>query len=429
MSQVSLLFVNVVYNGVDTMSKRAQHEGTIYKKTVVKNGQQYTYWSAQVTIGYDKGDGHRIRRTFYGSTQAEVRQKMQAASTALDSRDYFEPSSMALSAWIDTWLADYCGEIKYLTKRHYFAQCNAHIKPALGAIKLGELATPHIQRFINGLAKTGKTRSIKDKKTGIVETTHSPLSPKSIRNIYGILSKCLNTAVEIGYIRTNPAKYAKLPRASRKEVQPLTNEQIGLFLSALESEPYANLFKLLLFTGLREAEAIGLTWDCVDMERGILTINKQLQRRPKPEGRYAFTPLKNDKTRILTIPQFLIDVLTDQKKRQDNDRESAGDAWQESNLVFTTSTGQPIDYRYLYYHYKKIAAEIGAPESRVHDLRHTYAVLSLQNGDDVKTVQENLGHATAAFTLDVYGHATDRMKKESASRMQSFIATVTEKKD
>ena len=75
----------------------------------------------------------------------------------------------------------------------------------------------------------------------------------------------------------------------------------------------------------------------------------------------------------------------------------------------------------VYLHFKSAAVAIGAPDARVHDLRHTYAVLSLQNGDDIKTVQENLGHASAAFTLDVYGHVSDRMKKESANRMEEYI--------
>ena len=79
----------------------------------------------------------------------------------------------------------------------------------------------------------------------------------------------------------------------------------------------------------------------------------------------------------------------------------------------------------MYLHFKKIAEEVGAPEAKVHDLRHTYAVLSLQNGDDVKTVQMNLGHASAAFTLDVYGHVSDRMQRESAARMEQYIADVS----
>ncbi|MFR6095275.1 MAG: tyrosine-type recombinase/integrase [Dysosmobacter welbionis] len=78
----------------------------------------------------------------------------------------------------------------------------------------------------------------------------------------------------------------------------------------------------------------------------------------------------------------------------------------------------------VYKNFKKIAAEIGRPDARVHDLRHTFAVMSLQEGDDVKTVQSNLGHATASFTLDVYGHVSEKMKKESAARMEAFIESV-----
>ena len=82
-----------------------------------------------------------------------------------------------------------------------------------------------------------------------------------------------------------------------------------------------------------------------------------------------------------------------------------------------------------YLHFKKIADQIGASDARVHDLRHTYAVLSLQNGDDIKTVQTNLGHASAAFTLDVYGHVSDRMQRASADRMEEYIVNISRTKN
>ena len=89
--------------------------------------------------------------------------------------------------------------------------------------------------------------------------------------------------------------------------------------------------------------------------------------------------------------------------------------------MFTNDFGGHLHPQTVYAHFKKLAASVGAPNARVHDLRHTYAVLSLQNGDDVKTVQGNLGHATASFTLDVYGHVSERMKEDSANRMQKYI--------
>ena len=127
-----------------------------------------------------------------------------------------------------------------------------------------------------------------------------------------------------------------------------------------------------------------------------------------------------------------MDLLVRRRAEQAEQRLKAGESWQgwadnegmKSALVFTTAIGSHVSPQTVYLHYKKLAAQIGAPDSRVHDLRHTFAVLSLQNGDDMKTVQGNLGHATAAFTLDRYGHFTERMAQDSAARMEGFIKDV-----
>jgi len=102
-----------------------------------------------------------------------------------------------------------------------------------------------------------------------------------------------------------------------------------------------------------------------------------------------------------------------------------GLAWQNTfNLVFTDKTGKFIVPQTALKRFKAITTKIGRPDARFHDLRHTYAVTALQEGDDVKTVQQNLGHATASFTLDVYGHVSEKMKKESAARMQSYFEKI-----
>ena len=186
---------------------------------------------------------------------------------------------------------------------------------------------------------------------------------------------------------------------------------------------------MVVFTGLRLAEAIGLTWDCVDFEKRRLTINKQLQKRPLAEGGFTFTPLKNDKTRVNAPAPFVLELLRQWRQTQAENWLKAGWEWQgwksekerQTAVVFTTPLGTHLHPQTVYIHSKKFATEIGAPNARVHDLRHTYAVLSLQNGDDIKTVQGNLGHATAAFTLDVYGHVSERMKEDSANWMQQYI--------
>ena len=367
-------------------------------------------WEARYTVGRDPGTGKQLRKSVYGKTQKEVRQKLSQAVAALDNGDYFQPSKMTLARWVEIWLQEYTGDKKYLTVKHYKAQCKTHIVPSLGAVKLSELAPPQIQAFYNGLQRDG-------------------LAAKSVRNIHGILTKCLSTAVQVGYLRSNPASMVTLPKVEKKEIHPLTDEQVKDFLRVSVGDEYEILLKVILFTGLRESESIGLTWDCIDFKAGTVKVCKQLQKRPLSDGGFTFAPLKNDKSRTLRPAHFVLELLERRKREQAAQRLKVGELWegwhtaeeQKSALVFTTATGGNLSPQTVYNHYKKLAVKIGAPDSRVHDLRHTFAVLSLQNGDDVKTVQGNLGHATAAFTLDVYGHVSERMKEDSAARMEKYI--------
>lgn len=120
-----------------------------------------------------------------------------------------------------------------------------------------------------------------------------------------------------------------------------------------------------------------------------------------------------------------MEVLRQQRQQQTDWKRFAGESWEKSDFVFTDTLGHHFSAQTVYLHFKKLAAKAGYPDARFHDLRHSYSVAALQSGDDIKTVQENLGHHTAAFTLDVYGHVTDRMKQASADRMEGFIKSVS----
>lgn len=388
--------------------KGAKGAGTIRQRS---DGR----WEARYTTGFDPTTGKQAQRSIYGKTQKEVREKLTQVTLELDEGTYIEPSRMTLEQWMEIWLAEYMFDKKWSTNKTYRAQINTHILPAMGHVPLSQLDPNRIQSFYNTLLRGGNGRK--------------PLKPKTIRNVHGILSKCLSTAVKLEYIRRNPTEVVTLPRVERKEIQPLTDEQVSALLSAVGDDSYGTLLKVVVFTGLRLAEAIGLTWDCVDFQRNRLTISKQLQKRPIKDGGFTFTPLKNDKTRVIAPAPFVMDLLKQWKQAQAAERLKAGWEWRgwknererENALVFTTAFGDHLHPQTVYNHFKKFAVQVGAPNARVHDLRHTYAVLSLQNGDDIKTVQSNLGHATAAFTLDVYGHVSERMKEESANRMQHYI--------
>lgn len=168
---------------------------------------------------------------------------------------------------------------------------------------------------------------------------------------------------------------------------------------------------------------LGLIWDCVNFENGTITINKQLQINPKTKER-ELTTTKSDKARTITPAPMIMQLLKKHSIRQTEAKQQAGPAWQESNLVFTNENGRYIIPQVLFYNLKAIAKKIGRPDLRFHDLRHSYAVASLRSGDDVKTLQENLGHADATMTLNVYAHVTEQMKQASAARMDSYIKGV-----
>lgn len=245
----------------------------------------------------------------------------------------------------------------------------------------------------------------------------------------------MNQAVDNEILKKNPCDKTKLAKVEKKQIKPLTDEQIRDFIELCGADIYYGcILRVIAFTGLRESEAMGITWDAVDFDKGHIVIDKQLVRRPKADGGTMLASVKNGKPRPLAPAPYVMALLKTRYTEQVMQSKWAGSAWMawtneeehKKALVFTNEIGQHLVQKRVYLHFEKMAAEIGAPEARVHDLRHTFAVISLQNGDDVKTVQENLGHASASFTLDVYGHVSDRMKKERAARMENYICELAQ---
>ena len=277
-----------------------------------------------------------------------------------------------------------------------------------------------IQNFYNQLIKPYKTTNRKGKK--IIKPG---LSPKSVRNLHGVLHAAFQQAVLCQYVRNNPCDACKLPRVEKEEMRIIQGKDISAFLDAIKGDPYERLYYVDLFTGMRQGEIIGLTWDCVDFAKEEIRIEKQYRKNHSSGSEYGFSSLKNGKTRTIAPAPIVFDVLRKVKADQSKRKLRVGEAFDnELNLVFTNELGQHLSSATVYEHLKKILKSIGLGDIRFHDLRHSFATISLQNGDDIKTVSENLGHATVAFTLDVYGHVTEKMKKDSADRMQAFIQSL-----
>ena len=378
------------------MAKRANGEGFIRKR---KNG----LWEGQYTVGRGQ-NGKLIKKSVYGKSQKEVAQKITALTNDINTGVYIAPDSITVGEWFDIFLKDYNGSVKASTVAQYEYQVRQNIKPTLGNIPLQKLTAPMIQRLYNSKLET--------------------LSAKSIKNLHGVMHKGLNQAVLCQYLKHNPCAACKLPRVEHKEMKTITGIDLKRFLNEIKGKPFEWLFFVDVFTGMRESEIIGLTWDCVDFDRGIIEIKKQLKRARNLSGGndYVFDTLKNGKSRVIAPASIVFSALKKVKALQAENNLKYGTSFcNEDNLVFTDELGRHLCAPTVWRAFKARAAAIGLPDVRFHDLRHSYATISLENGDDAKTVSENLGHATVSFTLDIYGHVTDRMKKESADRMSRYI--------
>lgn len=387
------------------MAKRATRSangcGSIRKR---KDGK----WEARVTLGRDEETGRQLQKSVYGRTQTEVAKKMRELTVSFDMGLYVKQRTTTVSEWLDIWLDEYTIGITERTRALYSSNIRIHLKPALGSVKLTALSYEQVQRFLNSLAKGAK-----------------PLSPKTIKNIHGVLHKALSQAVRLGYIKTNPSSNVMFPKCYAPELTPLTDENLLEFINAIKGHPHEDLYLVDLFTGMRRSEIIGLTWDCVDFKNGVITVKRQLTPLKDGSREYHFTPTKNGKTRTIYPADTVMEILERCRTKQAEQAARAGEAWSNPDgFVFTDDLGHHLSHMTVYNRFKKVVRSIGMPNVRLHDLRHSYAIASLQAGDDIKTLQENLGHHTAAFTLNVYGHVSTQMKRESSRRMNNFITNL-----
>jgi len=414
----------ITYREVKRMPKKsntrnAQGSGTIRQR-------KDDLWEARFTVGRNPATGKQLQKSIYGKSEKEVRKKLTAILNSIDEGTYMEPEKMTVAAWCDLWLKDYVGAVKKTTLEQYRYQIESYIKPSIGAVKLTALNSPIIQKMYNDAQKPRKEkRKQRNGKMKVVDV--AGLSAKSVKNLHGVCHRLMDQAVLLRFIRSNPCDPCKLPRIEKKEIHPISGEYLKQFLEEIKQDYYGDLFYVDTFTGLREAEIIGLCWDCVNFKKGTITVKRQFKRERKVGGGgdFLFTTPKNDKERVIKAAPSVMAVLQKIKSQQANLKLSTGHQWtNEKDLVFVNDAGGHVVDSTVYRHLKEIVARIGIPETRFHDLRHTYATLSIQSGDDIKTVSENLGHATVAFTLDIYGHVTEQMKESSADRMERMIKSL-----
>ncbi len=404
--------------------KRANGEGTIFQR---KSDKQ---WVGRIPIGY-KPDGSIKEHTVYGRTQKEVKNKLDEAKGNVRNNTFVEPHKVTMQQWLDTWLnITIKGSIKDTTWLIYESLIKNHINPEIGGIRLLSLQTSHIQKLYNDKLYGGRSDKKKNKETGELEQKEGGLSPKTIRHIHQVIKGSLDQAVKERYLQVNPADAVKLPKLIKKEMKTLNIEQVRKFLDTASSDKfykrYYAAYLLELYTGLRRGELLGLRWKDIDFKTCTVKVVQQLV---KVGSSHVLRELKTESSqnRVIAITEDVIQALKEHKKNKAAEYEFIG--YEEADikkmlsewLVFTNELGNLLQPRNFLRNFKGALKASGIEPIRFHDMRHTFALLSLQQGVDIKTLQSDLGHESIETTLDRYGHVNEEMKRDAANKRKKLL--------
>ncbi len=233
----------------------------------------------------------------------------------------------------------------------------------------------------------------------------------------------MSTAVQWQVISSNPCQRVKPPKAERKEAEYLDEVQAFELLRCLENEPiiYKTLFTVILYSGMRRGEACGLEWSDIDLDNGIVDINKSSLYLPE-KGIYDDDTKNATSRRVIKLPAPAVDTLKALKVYQAQERLKLGDQWHNTDKVFTRWNGEPIHPDTVTGWFKKFTERHNLPPVHVHSLRHTNATLLIFNGADIKTVSHRLGHADVATTGNIYTHAIKTADERAAEALTDIFS-------
>jgi integrase len=378
------------------MSRRGQNEGTISKRA---DGR----WMARLHLGYDTA-GRRQRQTFYGTTRKEVQEKLVAARHAQQQGLPVRTDRQTVAQFLVQWVEESARPaVRPRTYASYRQVLRLYLLPALGRYPLSKLAPEHVQALLNRLVAQG-------------------LSPRTAQYTQAVLRKALNQAVKWGKVPRNVATLIDPPRVERHDIQVLNACEARRLLDAAAGDRLEALYAVAVALGLRQSEILGLRWCDVDLDRGTLTVSKQLQRL---DGRWQLVePKTRQSRRTITLPQVTLTQLRAHRARQGQERLAAGLRWQHWDLVFPSSIGTPLEPRNLVTRFKALLQRAGLPDLRFHDLRHSCASLLIAQGVSPRVVMETLGHSQIGLTMNTYAHVLPEVQRQAATAMDALFSDI-----
>ena len=380
-------------------NKRKQGEGMLRLRS---DGR----WEGRIVVGYNES-GLPITKNVTAKTKFECEEKLKVLKEMLGKRvEHLQPD-MPFGEWIDFWYQNFCKPaLRETTKVGYENCIYHHIIPSIGQTPLNQLTQSDLQQFYAKLKKNGRLNN---------SATHgTSTSNRMVRACHALCRACLEKAVAESLITKNPSVDCKLPPKKDREMQILSPSEIWRFLARAKEEGYYELFLLELSTGMRRGEILGLKWSDLNLTNGTLRITRQVVEAGK---QIVVQPPKTKRSiRTIILPAYMIEILTEMKRRK------------TCEWIFPSpiKDGEPRNPSAVYHRFKIILERAGCKNIRFHDLRHTFATMALENGMDVKTLSDMIGHVSAETTLNIYSHITDTMRLQAAVKIDREIGGVDE---
>jgi integrase len=366
----------------------------------------------------------RVRRGGFPSrSAAEAARDELLARSAEDAT----AETWTVARWLAWWLSTR-GSLRPSTLRSYTNHVQRRLIPYLGRIRLAELTGRDVAEMFTVLTEA--------------PTRHGrPMTPASLHRIRATLRVALNAAIRDGLLRDNPARHVQLPtprrppelvwtktrvqawvdRGERSTVAVWTEHQLVAFLDFVAADRLYAMWWLIALRGLRRGEAAGLRWCDLDLEDRALTVNQQ--RLAYGTTVTVGPPKTAASRRTVALDRTTVTVLRAHRRRQEKERAAAGQAWQDTGYVFTTTDGQPLHPDFLTRRFRALVTNSGLPPVRLHDLRHGAASLAHSAGVDLKIVQEQVGHSSIVLTADTYTSVlTDKHHKAAEATARLVLA-------
>lgn len=372
--------------------RRGHGEGSVFQRA---NGM----WVAQVDLGWI--GGRRRRRTVYAGSEREVLAKRDQLRSQLAKGVNLTDPPRTVEQWLNEWLRTVKSGDGTSPSTHdrYDQIVRVHLIPLIGRIKLSALAPRDVQLMVNHLRETA--------------------APASVIKVHGVLRNALADAERMDLVSRNVAKAVRSASLTRTERRALTPTEAAALLSQLEGHRMEGVFVVALSTGLRRGEVLGLRWKDIDVPGRTLFVRQTVQRI---NGELRFVPPKTHRSaRSMPLSRLATSALSAQRARQAEDRLLVGDAWEDHGLVFATHLGTPLEPRNVNRRFTVARSAAGLEWVRLHDLRHAFATFLLDQGEELRTVMDLLGHSTIRLTADTYGHVLPSRARSAAEAIDRVL--------